>query len=379
MIQGRRVKQSLHTDDRGLAEAAARRLHEQQLAANFSAFQELSGRGWSGARELRAAYLQCPDVRAREASRRRNFGDLDRAVCLVRGGEPLAWDTGALSRDFVPRWKSATLAAARERCAGDGLALEAAKRALNSTLGHWQSIFCAPALAHYRTAGIVLPEHIGELAAAHGVPAERMPEVLPLSNVELAALDAAAPGLRAHDPATWAVYQLMSYGGLRNSECAAATWDWVGRRGEEWFLEIARTAEFKPKGSAGRVGLAPELVAALLDIKRDGDDHLVPADSVTERHDACYRRINAWLAQAGIATSTGGKRAYRLRRQYAYSTEVEHGAEAASRALRHGSSSNVLRHYSPSSAQISAPVRTLRGTDEIQGAAAVAELRRATA
>lgn len=376
MIRGRRVRQTLHTDDYNLALAAARKLHAEQLESNFAAFQDLSARGWATARELEAAYLGATDVRASEASRRRNFGDLDRAVRLLCGGGPREWHVGFLTHDFAPRWKAKRLAKAREECAGDALALEAAKRALNSTLAHWQSVFSSAALEAYRAARLKLPDRIAELAAAPGVPAEPVPEVEPLTAAELEALEHGAVELRQRDPGTWAVYQLMAYCGLRNIECAAAVWDWVGRRGDEWFVRMTRTADFKPKGSRGAVGIERARVAALLELRRAGDPHIVPAAHQTDREDACYRRINAWLTACGVNLGTGGKRAYRLRRQFGATVLEEQGVEAAMAALRHGDT-KMQRNYVSSTAKIAAPVGALRGGDAVQGAAAVDELKQA--
>ena len=96
----------------------------------------------------------------------------------------------------------------------------------------------------------------------------------------ISAINAAAQNLAAFDPAVYVAFLLFSRLGLRNVEIRNARWHWIqnGRIGI-----IDRPEEnFYPKGSEGRVPIAPDVLKELMRFRDlSTDDYIVPGRTAT--------------------------------------------------------------------------------------------------
>lgn len=311
--------------------------------------------------DLEKAYLAAPTVRASAAVRKRNWADLERILRLVHPDVDVRIaDVGLINRELAKEYQRRRLAQIEADAKGNKLTIEAGKRALNSTLAHAQSIFSRAALEDYHT--LRLPAGVHDFRAALPVKARRQEPPQQISDAVIAAVRAAVDELRATAPATWAAFQLMLWGGLRNVDAYHARHSWLVREENVFRLMLVPTADYTPKATSGDVVLPLEIGEALLALPQpeqkivslaDGqkpDPYLVPAEHATARHEACYRAVGALLKAHGV-TAEHGKVAYRLRKYFLAKVDAQQGRAVAEAAARHapsahpGSVSVLEAHY----------------------------------
>ena len=365
-FNGQRTPFSLNTTDLVLAKARRDAVLKGGKGADLDKALGREGRGAAKLGEIFARYRKAPTVRANETTRDHNINDLTRAVRLVRGAEfnVEAMSSADLTKAFVKQWQTLRLDAAAIECAGNKAALESAKRTMNSLLTHMQSIFSREARDDYGT--LYLPPNVAEFATALPVAARKQEAPRQLSDDAVTNLWAAAHELEKTDPAAWTVFQLMTYGGLRNKECVHAQTDWLERVPLGYRLEMKPTADFLPKGNSRAVILPADVVETILAAVKAAnealaladlppDPHLVVAKNKTDREEACYRRINAWLKSQGVGEDAG-KVAYRLRKFFLNKVSEQQGIMLAQAAAGHSSMQTTQDHYT-GKPQMRAPVR----------------------
>lgn len=300
--------------------------------------------------ELFAAYRAAPTVKANAATRERNIGDLARLIKLARGTDFLVEGASAaiIAKPLAKDYQAKRLEAVRREHGDNLAALEAAKRAMNSTLKHAQSIFSREAMDDY---GLMrLPPTVREFAEALPVPARKAEEPEALPDELVSRLMTAMTAHRATDAAVWSTFQLFVWGGLRNIECLHVRCGWFEELAAGYRLQLRPVGDFIPKGrSTSRIlpkMIAEELLAAVkVDAGQDKKTlHVVPAMNVTDRHDAIYRRLNAWLREQGV-TEDAGKIAYRLRKYFFKKVEEQQGLMLALAAHGGGQLSTLTDHY----------------------------------
>lgn len=352
VVNGKRERESLGTRDLLVAKARRDALLKASNRAEVDRIPGREHRAAASLGEIFAAYRRAPTVRANADTRDRNVADLVRMVRFVRGVEfdVEAMSSAELAKQVVKDWQAKKLAAAEVECAGDLAALEAAKRALNSLLTHVQSIFSRHAMDDYGS--LHLPPNVREFATALPVAARKQEGPQQLGDAFVGDLLGRVADLRAKDPGAWATFQLMTWGGLRNKECAHARESWLERVPLGYRLAMRPDKDFLPKGNSRAVILPAELVEAMLAAlpptdtatgKRP-DDHLVPAAHVTDRADAVYRRLNAWLKAQGVGGDEG-KIAYRLRKYFLAKVSEQQGVMLAQAAGGHSSRHTLEQHY----------------------------------
>jgi hypothetical protein len=303
--------------------------------------------------QLFAAYRAAPTVKANEATRERNVGDFKRLVKLARGDDfdvELA-STVIIAKPLAKDYQSRRLAAAGKEHGDNLAALEATKRAINSTLKHAQSLFSREAMDDY--GAMRLPATLREFAEALPVPAKKAAEPAQLQDGFVQGLMAAMTVHKAVDAAVWVTFQLFVWGGLRNIECLHARRGWLEKIPAGYRLQLQPSGDFLPKGrNTSRVLPGPivEELLALVAVPADMKDeekkllHLVPALNVTDRHDAVYRRLNDWLRDQGVGEDAG-KIAYRLRKYFFKKVEEQQGLMLALAAHGGGQLSTLTDHY----------------------------------
>jgi integrase len=175
---------------------------------------------------------------------------------------------------------------------------------------------------------------------------------VPVSAEVLARMDAAAEQLRKsadlEERKIWAVYALMRWCGLRNSEVGALRWEWLvrGQRGFLWKFERYQDEAGVwqlPKGRPGQVPVRSRLLGQLryaLKSRRVG--FVIPRVNRTEVEVLTERRINAFV-RPFIPDRMKG--AYELRKQFGAEVARRDGIEVASRVLRHADIKTTWKHY----------------------------------
>lgn len=303
--------------------------------------------------QLFAAYRAAPTVKANEATRERNLADFKRLVRTARGDdfEVDKASTEIIAKPLAKDYQTARLAAAKKEHGDNLAALEATKRAINSTLKHAQSLFSREAMDDYGP--LRLPGTVRDFADALPVPAKKAAEPDQLADEFVQGLMSAMTAHKAEDPAVWATFQLFVWGGLRNIESLHARRGWLEKIPAGYRLQLRPSGSFIPKGrNTSRVLPGPIVEELLALVKLEpgmtaeaiNDVHLVPAMTKTDRHDAIYRRLNAWLADQGVAVEAE-KVAYRLRKYFFKKVEEQQGIMLALAAHGGGQMSTLTDHY----------------------------------
>lgn len=353
-FNGRKTPFSLETRDLAVAKAKRDALLKAANGAEIDRILGRHSRPLATIGEVCIAYRKAPTVRASAATRERNIADLERLIRLVKGAEFAVAEasTELLTKALVKEWQALRLAAAQAAHAGDLPALEAAKRSLNSTLTHVQSLFSREALDDY--GALHLPANVQEFAAALPVAARRQEEPTQLTDALVTELLAKVETMRGEDPGAWTAFQLMTWGGLRNKECLHARESWLEEipGAGAWRLQLKPAADFLPKGNSRHVVLPAATVQAILAQLPaaelvDGaavDRHLVPGKHPTDRHAAIYRRLNQWLKAHGV-TEDAQKIAYRLRKYFLAKVAAQQGVLFSQAAAGHSSLATTRDHY----------------------------------
>ena len=344
-FNGRRTPFSLDTGDLVLAKTKRDAILRAGTGAEVDRVLGRTQKAPATLAELFEAYRAAPTVRANATTREHNISDLTRAVRLVKGEgaavEKLS--SAELDKAFVKKWQTLKLAAAAAEAGCDDAArragrtpdlpaFEAAKRSMNSLLTHMQSLFSREARDDY--GHLYLPPNIADFATALPVAARKREEPKQLDDAFVSGLLAAVPELQAESPAAWAAFQLMLWGGLRNRECLFARTGWLEEIPLGYRLTMRPAADFLPKGNSRAVILPAAIVRPMLAQLPPDDDHLVPARTVSDRHEACYRLINQWLKRRGVGEDAN-KIAYRLRKYFLAKVAEQQGVMLAQAAGGH--------------------------------------------
>jgi hypothetical protein len=234
-----------------------------------------------------------------------------------------------------------------------------------TTLATLRALWQPKALRWYAREGLTLPDFAGLRGVTvpdSGQRGKRFEGFRLIDADSLMRMDAAAEVLRRsgslEDRRLWAVYALMRWCGLRNSEVAAVRWGWFvrGRRGPVLELVarvLADGSRWEPKGRSGTVPIRRRLLALLrrglveraagTGRRRPGlGDFVIPRAHGTDAAQLVERRINEFVRPFLPDRQKG---AYELRKQFGAEIAVRDGLEVASRLLRHGAITTTWAHY----------------------------------
>lgn len=341
---GRRTPFTLETRDLAVAKAKRDAILKSHNGVEVDRILGHQNRGAATLGEIFKAYRAAPTVRASSGTREANIADMTRFIRVVKGAEfeVESFGSAELTKAFAKQWQGRKLELAQEACGKDLAAIEAAKRSMNSLLTHVQSLFSAEAMDDY--GALYLPPNVAEFATSLPVKARKQDDPVQLSDAFVADLLAAADGLQAVDPGAWAVFQLMTWGGLRNKECLYANRSWLERVPLGYRVSMKATANFLPKGSSRAVILPADVVDGILAQLPATEQDLVPAKHHSDRHSACYRRINLWLKSRGVVVDAR-KIGYRLRKYFLAKMNEQQGLFMAQAAAGHASARTTQEHY----------------------------------
>ena len=147
----------------------------------------------------------------------------------------------------------------------------------------------------------------------------------------------------------WAVFALMRWCGLRNTETVALRWSWV-RQGKHGPLldfitrELPKGGKYYPKGRDGSVPVRQELLDQMREAFPESEEFVIPRTSPTDAENLCLRAINRFVGRY-LKSRRGKKVSYNLRGQYGSEIAMRDGIEVASRNLRHATLQTTWAHY----------------------------------
>lgn len=218
-------------------------------------------------------------------------------------------------------------------------------------------------------AALTLPERL-DTFLQHQVPEAPAVEHTVLSDTAVAEMAAAAARLRETEPGLYLVHLLCRHCGVRNDELLHMRVEWFEVQTPARVLRIADGSErqaaavlaivqrhyFDPKGSSGRIAIAPCVWAELQTwiLNREKLDHVVPGETERERRQLIYRRhadfVRPW-------TRDHQKKGYELRRWGATRVATMHQSDdMAEKFLRHARRSVAAKHYVPADTVMPAPI-----------------------
>jgi hypothetical protein len=327
----------------------------------------------TGETTLAAAIVQAKVIRrqlledgqARDSMKRPGFASVGDVLKVWM--ERSTAETRANNRSTLKKWVRSFAAGDEEAVSMTRLTAEVFERYLQkwpgsphgreSTWRQIRAVFAKEPMRWYKQAGLVLPD-MEEFRAVKGKVKAReklFKGFVPLRAEVLAEMDAAAERLRTsadlEERKVWAVYALMRWCGLRNSETTALRWEWLvrGQKGYLWKFEVHRDEEGnwqEPKGTPGQVPVRTRLLGQLrwaLKSRRSG--FVIPRANKTEADELASRRINDFLRPWFPNAGPKDKKAYDLRKQFGSEIALRDGIEVACRILRHADIKTTWNHY----------------------------------
>lgn len=360
------LKRSLHTTDLRSALVKGIPIIDDwltQIKSERAPVLTVGGEKLATVEELVTAYHAATLVKANSATRKRNVQSLEAVLRTAHGELPANASSAVICWEAADLFQRARKTAAEKQM--NLLKRDAMLRSANNTLKQAQSVVCRAALDGMRHLKLNL-DGCRAFNERSPLPVDAPPEPVPLTDEQVAKIRSAAEVLRGGEvevvisgkgkgearvkikvkvpgASVWAAFQLMVWGGVRNIEAANAQWSWVKQDGAVWRLHLTKTETWKPKGGGRVVPLPTAVVDELKALMRpEGDDHIVPARTATERAIVCWRAVNVWLGGLGVDREAG-KVAYRLRKYFLnrVKDETMRQMEAIAAAANAGGHANV--------------------------------------
>lgn len=226
---------------------------------------------------------------------------------------------------------------------------------INKLMRSARSMFSRRALEYYD--GLKLPD-VSKWMAVSPLPETKNKRFRRIPDSTLAAMDGSAGIIlrlaRRHGKDThrgqrwrnaWACYWLTRRCGLRNSEVEELRWEWIvtDSDGRMW-IELITRPYWEPKGTSGKVPLAPDLHAAIMaEFGPAGEPtaHVLKGTR-SARWDGCHREVNLFVRRHLPDRDKG---LYELRKQYGSEIAREYGLETCATILRHSGTQTAWAHY----------------------------------
>jgi hypothetical protein len=269
----------------------------------------------------------------------RNASQLLRMIAAARPGtDPrslrLEEVNEDLARAYIASQKKAT--ADREK---------RGEASIRSSINQARSLF-TPKLKHLYSKSLRLPKKLGfELAELNLKTATN--EFVPIPEPVVAAMESEAREiLRVESPSAWRGYLGMSRLGMRNNEVVAVRSHWFEVHNGTRLLVLKDRPEenFKLKNNLpGAIGVSEDLWNELTEGLPEGWDYLINERTATERQDAIYRTLTAFVRKH---LPDRQKAAYELRKWAGSMVATEHkNIYPAQQLLRHKSVKVTESYY----------------------------------
>jgi len=336
-IHGKRFKRSTNTTTLAAAIAQAKVIR-RQLLEDGQARDSMKRPGFASVGDVLKVWME----RSTAVTRANNRSTLKKWVRSFAAGDEDAVSMTRLTAEVFERYLQKWPGSPQGR---------------ESTWRQIRAVFADEPMRWYKQAGLVLPDMQDFRAVRGKVKArESMFEgYVPMPAERLKAMDAAAaqwrksPDLEVRK--VWAVYALMRWCGLRNSETTALRWEWLvrGSKGFLWKFERYQDEEGNwqmPKGRPGQVPVRRRLLGELrwaLKTRRSG--FVIPRANKTEAKNLSSRVINDFVRPFFPEAGPKDSKAYDLRKQYGAEIALRDGLPVASRNLRHKEFKTTWNHY----------------------------------
>jgi hypothetical protein len=222
-----------------------------------------------------------------------------------------------------------------------------------STWRQIRAVFAEQPRRWYAQADLVLPD-LTELRLVRAETSARELRVRGyklIGRERLVAMDAAAELLRRssslEDRRIWAVYALMRWCGLRNSEVASLRWEWLKRGQRSFFWSFERRvlpdgSWYFPKGTARDVPVRWRILGQLRRALQSREGYVIPRSSMTDAVTLTERSINGFVRKF-VPERTKG--AYELRKQFGAEYCQKYGLPATAVVMGHGDFKTTWNHY----------------------------------
>lgn len=344
----KRIKRSTEQTTLQAALRQAKIIRDKELKGEGRAVQARPGYATVG--QVLGVWL----LRSPAKTRRNNASAVRKWVRSFAADEPDGVSMARLSAEMLERYLQAWPGSPEGRA---------------STWRQIRAVFADQPLRWYRQEGLVLPDltEFRLVRAESSAREQQFEGFTPIGPEVLAKMDAAAELLRrsadAEERKLWAVYALMRWCGLRNSEAVDVQWEWLLRGQQNYLWRFERRAVepvraermrkdsvqngfYLPKGRPGDVPVRRRLLGQLrraLDSRRSG--FVIPRLTRTEGDHLVERRINDFVRPFFPEANAKEKKAYKLRGQFGAEYCRLHGLEATSRVMRHRDYKTTWKHY----------------------------------
>jgi len=339
-VNGKEICRSLSTGEKRQAAARARAMLAEIRAERFEVLDQVKQRkafatiGQVCDRFKDAA--EARGVRARSVS-----GYIYSMTSVVRHGSNVQnvrdASTEILTGDLVRSYREAML----EGVTRDTQEEARARRTIRSTVTQARALFSRWARESYEDFN--LPDLRPFLEAAT-VRTGKLKYRLPPQDLVNRTLKAGAE-LRQTDPDLYAVFLLLYGLGMRRGEATACRWDWFRQNGDYNHIDIIERDGFRPKSMGRSFPVDPQVWAHLQELRRDGDEYVLPGGNKTARHNLVSRRFAAWMRELGWDRDRFPKAGHELRKLIGSRWFTELGAEVAQAWLGHTSITTTCDFY----------------------------------
>ena len=219
-----------------------------------------------------------------------------------------------------------------------------ADASIRSSINQARSLF-SPKLKHLYSKTLRLPKTFGFSLRELNLKTSTN-EFVPIPEPIVQAMEKEAREiLRLEEPSAWRGYLGMSRLGMRNNEVVAVRSHWFEVHNGTRLLVLKDRPEegFKLKNSLpGAIGVSEELWTQLTEGLAEGWDYLINEKTATDRHDAIYRTLTAFVRKH---LPDRQKAAYELRKWSGSIVATRSGIYSAQQFLRHKSVKITETYY----------------------------------
>lgn len=353
IVNGKRMSQSLSTEDLKVAKARARGLMGAARAEKWDVVEGVkrpAGRSTTVGDALEAyrkaaAQHYAETGRPRPSTVEAYAWALGHLVRRSGVADPMAAPLSVLTAELDRRLVEQEVAGA----AGDVMLEARARRSAAAICRGARSVFSAWAREAMRAAGVELGPIEAWVQTRIVRPAATCYELPERELIE--ATLAAGAALKAEEPDLYAVW-LLCYGcALRAGEAAAARWDWLASRpapdgSVRWFLRVVPGDGWQTKSGRPRdIPVGAGTAERLQELRQGSSEWILDGASWHERRNLIERRFARWLRELGWTAHRYPKAAHELRKLQGSEWYTRYGVEVASAWLGHADIATTHRYY----------------------------------
>ena len=325
---------TLRTGDKLVAEARAKALIADITAGIYSGPKKSAGKKVV---DLIKQYEKVGQIRGlKQATIDRNTSCFKRILrdCKLGEDAPLEKITG----EVVSRWANMRM--------GKGSSTRQRTSAA-STLRQAKGVLARWALPEYEREWGKLPEGLASFAARTPVfrTPQRTYELPPAELIDITL--SAGRASRTEDPQRYLVFLCAYDLGMRASEIAHSSIDWITCEQGTRVMQIRPRPGFTPKhGRARSIPVSDQVWAHIQEaVKKTGSAFIIAQPSYYTRYNYIAREFSGWMRSLGWDRSRWAHAAHELRALQGSRWYTELGAQVAQEWLGHRDISTTCKHY----------------------------------